>query len=277
MATGNEVLVKGIPYSSTEKDIRKVFEEFGQVESVHIPVYRDSGRKKGICFVMFSNSEAADKAVESMNNKQIEDRTVTVKLAQGAPPNYPASQDNNNTNNKNDSEEKRSSGYRDSNRNEAADRGRDRSNDKYSSLTVFVGSLPFSTDDKQLRDFFADCGEINHIRLPVHHDSGRSKGIAYVDFATSSGAAAAIAMNGQDLEGRSLRINYAPEKKDWSNSSYGRRDYGRDNGNYSYRNNGNRYADSNNNGYRSGNDGNGGGYRNNRDNYRDNYNFKNNY
>jgi cold-inducible RNA-binding protein len=75
---------------------------------------------------------------------------------------------------------------------------------------LFVGNLPYSATEDQLNDLFAPHGEIVEIKLIIDRMSGRSKGIAFVEYVNEADAQKAIdAVNGTELEGRALIVNVA--------------------------------------------------------------------
>ena len=74
---------------------------------------------------------------------------------------------------------------------------------------LFVGNLAFGTTEHSIRGALGKFGKITNIKLPKGRD-GRPKGFAFVEFATQSDAQKACdGMNGQELEGRGLRINFS--------------------------------------------------------------------
>ena len=88
---------------------------------------------------------------------------------------------------------------------------------------LYVGNLPYSVDDAQLRDIFSQYGDIDELALIMDRDTGRSKGFAFVTFATQQAAEKALAENGKDMGGRALRVNIAEEKKPRSGGRGGAR------------------------------------------------------
>jgi nucleolin len=74
---------------------------------------------------------------------------------------------------------------------------------------VFVGSLSYDSNEEDLRQFFADCGRVVDVRIPVFADSGRPRGIAFVEFESDEAANKACEKDGMDLQGRQLKINIA--------------------------------------------------------------------
>ncbi len=78
---------------------------------------------------------------------------------------------------------------------------------------LFVGNLSFDTSSEQLRDLFAESGEVVSVTVPMDRDTGRPRGFAFVELSTSEQAAAATEkLNGYELDGRALRVNEATER-----------------------------------------------------------------
>lgn len=75
---------------------------------------------------------------------------------------------------------------------------------------LFVGNLPYTATEEQIREIFAQFGDIAEIKLVIDRMSGRSKGIAFVEFASQEDAARAIeAGKTLSMEGRNLIVNVA--------------------------------------------------------------------
>lgn len=75
---------------------------------------------------------------------------------------------------------------------------------------LFVGNLPFSTTEDDLREIFAQYGELVNVSLLTDKFSGRSKGFGFVEYTTEEAAQAAIeALHGSDLNGRDMVVNVA--------------------------------------------------------------------
>jgi RNA recognition motif-containing protein len=80
---------------------------------------------------------------------------------------------------------------------------------------VFVGNLSFSTTEDSLRDAFAQFGDVVETKLVTDRDTGRSRGFAFVEMASPDAAAKAIEeMDGQVLDGRSVRVNMAEPRRE---------------------------------------------------------------
>jgi RNA recognition motif-containing protein len=78
---------------------------------------------------------------------------------------------------------------------------------------IYVGNLPYTVADDELRDIFADCGEIIKISLIRDKATRKSKGYAFIEFAQASDAQKAVDQkNGNDIGGRPLRVNIAEDR-----------------------------------------------------------------
>jgi len=75
------IYVGNLSYDLSEEDLKKAFEEFGQVESAKIITDTYSGRSKGFGFVEMSNEAEAQSAIDALNGKELEGRTLNVNQA----------------------------------------------------------------------------------------------------------------------------------------------------------------------------------------------------
>ncbi|CAN4079460.1 unnamed protein product [Withania somnifera] len=83
-----------------------------------------------------------------------------------------------------------------------------------SSSKLFVGGLSYGTDESSLKEAFSQYGEVIEARVILDRDTGRSRGFAFISFPSSEEASTAMqAMDGQDLHGRRIKVNYATEKR----------------------------------------------------------------
>jgi cleavage stimulation factor subunit 2 len=77
-------------------------------------------------------------------------------------------------------------------------------------LSNKVGNIPYGTTEEQLHQIFSEAGRIVNIRTVVDHETGKTKGYAFVEFEDSSTALSAIRnLNGYECNGRQLRVNYS--------------------------------------------------------------------
>lgn len=76
-----KLYIGGLTYTLTEDELSKVFAEFGEVVSVSIIKDRETNQSKGFGFVEMKENEDAQKAIQAMNGKELNGRTVTVNQA----------------------------------------------------------------------------------------------------------------------------------------------------------------------------------------------------
>lgn len=75
---------------------------------------------------------------------------------------------------------------------------------------LYVGGLPYSTTDTELKDAFSQAGNVTSAVIIMDKMTGRSKGFGFVEMSSDEEANAAIDMwNGKDFGGRSLTVNEA--------------------------------------------------------------------
>merc|ERR1711937_407509 len=93
------------------------------------------------------------------------------------------------------------------------DKGKDKGKGKGNSeFEVFVGGLPFETEETTLRKDFAECGEIESFRMPLNEE-GKARGIAFITYKNKEAVDKALAFDGTDYGGRFLKVNKAGEGK----------------------------------------------------------------
>jgi RNA recognition motif-containing protein len=78
--------------------------------------------------------------------------------------------------------------------------------------SIYVGNLPFSATVDQVRDLFAQYGEVASVKFINDRDTGRFRGFGFVEMDDEDAKKAIEALNGMDMGGRSLRINEAQER-----------------------------------------------------------------
>ncbi|MGI9014784.1 MAG: RNA recognition motif domain-containing protein [Phycisphaerales bacterium] len=78
--------VGNLNYGTTEDSLRDAFSEFGQVDEISIPTDRMTGRPRGFAFVQMTNDAEGKAAIEGLNGKDLEGRTLTVNEARERTP-----------------------------------------------------------------------------------------------------------------------------------------------------------------------------------------------
>jgi nucleolin len=185
-ATAN-LFVGNLSWNIDEEWLTREFEEFGELQGVRIITDRDSGRSKGFGYVEFTNAENGAKALEGRNGYELDGRGLRVDFS--------APRDNN------------------------AQTPQQKQNDRAAKFgdvknppaqTLFVGNISFEADESTLTEYFQEHGSINSIRLPTDRETGAPKGFGYVEMGSIEEAQAAFeALQGADVAGRPIRLDYA--------------------------------------------------------------------
>lgn len=76
-------------------------------------------------------------------------------------------------------------------------------------MKLYVGNLPWSVNDAQLRELFAQHGDVQSARVMQDRETGRSRGFAFVEMPDDDANAAMQALNGYAFEGRPIVVNEA--------------------------------------------------------------------
>jgi cold-inducible RNA-binding protein len=79
---GNRLFIGGLSWDTDDNGLRSAFEGFGELDDVKVITDRDTGRSRGFGFVTFANPDDARKAMEEMDGKQLDGRTIKVNEAQ---------------------------------------------------------------------------------------------------------------------------------------------------------------------------------------------------
>lgn len=79
--------------------------------------------------------------------------------------------------------------------------------------TIYVGNLPFTATDDEVRGLFSKHGTVHSVKLVTDRDTGRPRGFGFVEMEGSAATAAITALNGSQFGGRSLRVNEARERE----------------------------------------------------------------
>jgi RNA recognition motif-containing protein len=96
------------------------------------------------------------------------------------------------------------------------------------SRKLYVGNLPYETDDAALRELFGQYGTLESVHVATDKMTGRARGFAFVEMSTDEEAQAAIsAVNGHQVGGRALTVNEARPKPEFAGGGGGGGGFGR--------------------------------------------------
>ena len=81
-------------------------------------------------------------------------------------------------------------------------------------MDIYVGNLPYTATEEDVTDLFAAYGPVDRVKIITDRETGRSKGFAFVTLGDQSQLNASIeALDGQDFQGRALRVNASEPKE----------------------------------------------------------------
>lgn len=80
-----KLYVGNLPFSFTEPKLQELFEQFGQVVEVALPVDMDTGRKRGYGFVKMIDEDIAQEAIKGLNGQSVDGRQIVVNVARKKP------------------------------------------------------------------------------------------------------------------------------------------------------------------------------------------------
>lgn len=203
--TGN-LFVGNISWNVDEEWLTREFEEFGELTGVRIITDRESGRSKGFGYVEFKDPQHAKKALETKNGAELDGREIRLDFSTPR------------TNNDGGDRQQRS--------NDRARNFGDTTNPPAS--TLFVGNISFEADENTITEYFQEHGTIKAVRLPTDRETGAPKGFGYVEMDSVEEAQAAFAaLQGADIAGRPIRLDYAQARTDDGSGGRGGRGGGR--------------------------------------------------
>jgi len=161
-------------------EIKDLFSDCGGIKNVELITRRD-GKFAGVAIIEFEAAEGASSAL-AKNDEEFYGRKIKVS--------YPT--------------EERTGGG-------GGDRGKPKgpSEKPEGCTTVFIGNLSYQISEDAVYEFFSNCGTVKEIRW----NQGDFKGYGWVEFQDTDAPDEAMKLNGKDLSGRAIRIDYAAPKK----------------------------------------------------------------
>ena len=97
-------------------------------------------------------------------------------------------------------------------------------------MNIYVSNLGFSVQDEDLREYFAEYGEVTSAKVITDKFTNRSRGFGFVEMPDDTAAQKAISeLNGAVVEGRSISVNVARPREERSNNNSGKRSFSSNN------------------------------------------------
>lgn len=197
------MFVGGLPFEADKETVEKDFAECGEIAIFHMPTHWDTGKLKGIAFVTYKAKEAVTKAL-AFDGTQYGSKVLRVREADDAPATASGPKGGKGAGKKGDGKGKGSE-----------PREWKRTADEKPEpecKSLIIKNLPFDTTEEQIWAMFKDFTDDNKIEklnLAKDRDTGRFRGIAFVDFFDTTDAEKALGdKQGADVDGRTIFINW---------------------------------------------------------------------
>lgn len=88
-------------------------------------------------------------------------------------------------------------------------------------MNIYVGNLSYRMSDKDLEEVFAEFGAVKSAKVITDRETGRSKGFGFIEMETAEAGNQAIeALNGNECQGRTLRVNEARPREERPKRQY---------------------------------------------------------
>ncbi len=85
---------------------------------------------------------------------------------------------------------------------------------------IYVGNLPYRSSEEEVRELFAQYGEVNSVKLITDRETGRPRGFGFVEMEDESAQEAIEALDGQEFDGRRLKVNEARPRENRPRREY---------------------------------------------------------
>lgn len=169
-----KIYVGNLSYDEDDASLSRLFQDFGEVKAAEIVLYRKSGKSRGFGFVEMNDMEGS-LAIEALNGKEINGRKLKVNISD---PSETAQ--------------------------EVENEGLTR---------IYVGNLKPEVDVYYLSKLFSAFGRITSAQIINDHETGNPEGFGFIEMESKEAAVSAIgALDGKEVEGMVLRVNWAKPK-----------------------------------------------------------------
>lgn len=173
----NKVVVSGMPYSTTEDEIRDLFKDTGPIHQLQLSRFPDTGNFRGLAFLTFQTEEAAANSL-NLDGTKMGNRFVKVERCRGDPQRKRKSESM--------PEPKKVEGC----------------------FSAYIGNLSWDVTEDDIRSCFEES-KIVSVRFAVDKRTGAFRGFGHIDFEDDESLEEAVKKNQVELHGRPMRIAYA--------------------------------------------------------------------
>jgi len=170
--------------ATDEGRLREEFSQFGTVTEVFLPTERGTSRPRGFGFVTLGSREAAEKAISKMDQAQLDGRQIRVN-------------------------ESRPKGERRPGVGPGGGGGGAFNPAGKEEVKLYVGNLSFDTREEDIKGMFEEYGTVSDCFMPTDRDTGKVRGFCFVTMPSADAEIACAKLNGQEVDGRALRVNEA--------------------------------------------------------------------
>mmetsp|Transcript_19438 Transcript_19438/g.23941 ORF Transcript_19438/g.23941 Transcript_19438/m.23941 type:complete len:392 (-) Transcript_19438:1796-2971(-) len=197
-----KLYIGNIDYSTDDKRLRDTFSKYGDITDAFCPMDRANNRPRGFGFVTFARSDDAMKAISEMDNTELDGRTIRVSESRPKEVGGRGSAGGGFSAN-NSSGEFNSSGAVE--------------------VKLFVGNLSFDTEVSTIRELFEKYGEVKDCYMPKSRDNHEKRGFAFVTMPAMDAKECMSKLQGEEVDGRPLRIEESMPRRSDSGGGRGGR------------------------------------------------------
>jgi RNA recognition motif-containing protein len=178
-----KIYIGNISYSESKANIRKLFQTYGEVTDVFLPLNRETREGRGFGFVAMKDRAAAEKAVQELNQTTFGERTIYVNMAGEQ-------------------------------RQQQQERTSKRSSPSKKYIKLYVGNISFDSTEEELKELFQSYGTVYDCFLPTWPDTGNLRGFAFISMDPEEAELAITNMDGTEFNGRVISVSKAMARKE---------------------------------------------------------------
>lgn len=178
-----KIYIGNISYSESKANIRKLFQTYGEVTDVFLPLNRETREGRGFGFVAMKDRTAAEKAVQELNQTTFGERTIYVNVAGEQ-------------------------------RQQQQERTSRKSSPLKKYIKLYVGNISFDSTEEELKELFQNYGTVYDCFLPTWPDTGNPRGFAFISMDPEEAEHAITNMDGAEFNGRVISVSKAMARKE---------------------------------------------------------------